>query len=174
MANSAGVNGKRTGPALPSYGKVARVPFRDQGSFAMERPAPGRTGDERESLVAASVRGSNVRRGSRIAPGVGHSTKLCLAERLASFTHGDFLKSPLFQWEVRKFESRTKYHFLMTTRASLLIRSTIERTPLERCGVKCADKQRLSNRPWAKNDRIRDAVLPEKSASRSATSPRTI
>jgi hypothetical protein len=96
LANNAGVNGKRAGPALPSYGRVARVPFRDQGSFAVERPAPGRTGDERESLVAASVRGSNVRRGSRIAPGVGHSTKLCLAERLASFTHGDFRKLRFF------------------------------------------------------------------------------
>ena len=58
----------------------------------MGRPVPGRTGDERESLVAAGVRGSSVHCGPRIVPSAGQSTKPSLAEPLASFAHRAFIE----------------------------------------------------------------------------------
>jgi hypothetical protein len=63
------------------------------GGFAMARPAPGRTSDERESLVAAGV--------PLVADrAVRRPCNPCLAEPLASFTRGAFLKSPfLFRGE---------------------------------------------------------------------------
>ena len=60
----------------------------------MARPARGRTGDEREPLVAAGGRGSSVHRGPRIVPSAGHATKPCSADPLAGFAHGAFVKSP--------------------------------------------------------------------------------
>jgi hypothetical protein len=66
LANNAGVNGKRAGPALPSNGRVARVPFRDQGSFAMERLAPGQATNANHWIRPAfAVRAFTVSRGSR-------------------------------------------------------------------------------------------------------------
>ena len=66
----------------------------------MARPAPGRTSDERESLVAASV--------PLVADrAVRRPCNPCLAE--ASFTRGAFLKSPfLFRGECENSRAEPK------------------------------------------------------------------
>ena len=60
-------------------------------------------------------------------------------------------------------------------RACALMRSTMERTPFERCGVRCSDRPSSAKSAGVVGleDR-RAAGLPEKSASVRATSPRTI
>jgi hypothetical protein len=81
------------------------------GSLIMARPAPGEqaTNASRWLRLPFAVRAFTV--GSRIAPSAGRSSKPCLADPLASFTHGAFLKSPfLYQGGMQKFESGTKGH----------------------------------------------------------------
>src|SRR5262252_9018245 len=59
-------------------------------------------------------------------------------------------------------------------RASARMRSTMERNPLERCGVRCSRRPKLSNNAIASAERISRAGLFEYIANRMAMSPRTI
>jgi len=97
-----------SGQDWPSLAAGGRRAFHSaiMGRLAMGRPVPGRTGDERESLVAAGVRGSSVHCGPRIVPSAGQSTKPSLAEPLASFAHGAFLKFLFFSVGRAKIQER--------------------------------------------------------------------
>jgi hypothetical protein len=79
----------------------------------MARPAPGRTGDERESSVAAGFRCTNVHRGPQIVLSAGHSTKPCLADPLVGFAHGAFRKSP-FLFSGKSENSRAEPDLVLT------------------------------------------------------------
>jgi hypothetical protein len=132
----------------------------------MARPVPGRTGDEREPLASAGVRDSSIYRGSRIELSVGYSIRRCLVRPLASVVADCFSQVSALLGSVNSRAEPSviphdNWYETAAARASFLIRSTIERTPFERCGVKCVERPRLSNRPWASMARIRDAVWPE-------------
>ena len=58
--------------------------------------------------------------------------------------------------------------------ASAWMRATIERNPFERCGVRCSRRPRRSNKAIGSMPKMSLARLPETSASRMATSPRTM
>ncbi len=63
---------------------------------------------------------------------------------------------------------------LQAARASLLMRSTIARSPLARCGVKCCARPRSANSGCASVAMISCGLRPEYSASTRATRPRTM
>src|ERR1700730_3825210 len=58
--------------------------------------------------------------------------------------------------------------------ASVRMRSTMERNPFDRCGVRCSRRPRRSNTAIASVDRMARACWPENIANKIAMSPRTI
>ena len=106
LANNAGVNGKRARLALPGYGRQARVTI-PRSWEAVARPAPVRTGDEREPLAATGVRGSSVHRGPpshawRIvwsaSPMVPFSNLRFISVRRAKIRERNQISSPHDNW----------------------------------------------------------------------------
>src|SRR6476659_7372712 len=74
----------------------------------------------------------------------------------------------------RRASPLAAYALASAARASARMRSTIERKPFERWGVRCSRRPSRSNSAIASADRISWAGLPENIANRMAMSPRTI